>query len=174
MASILELAKKRRKEAEEAATAPVKAVPDMPVLAAVASPSNLIPEAEPSALAHRRVEGGEECEKSEISEERFAATKPAGPASKAQAPGRAMTPTEHPEPIPEALRDAYETLQASVLLKIASGTADLAVEATEDLTPGTVLVAVARRGKFSCVLAINPEKYDGVRLLELIEKHTVH
>jgi len=74
----------------------------------------------------------------------------------------------------DALERAYAFLKGRALAKLEAGTADLAVIADDELAPGTVLVAVARRNKFVCVLAIDPAKYDGVRLLELVERHTVH
>lgn len=51
---------------------------------------------------------------------------------------------------------------------------DLAVIADDELDPEAVLIAVARRDRFACVLRVDPQRYDGVRLLELIERHTIH
>jgi len=69
---------------------------------------------------------------------------------------------------------AYAILKGRVLALLDSTTGELAVVADDELQPGVVLVAVARRNKFACVLEIDPAKYDGVKLLELIEKHTLH
>jgi hypothetical protein len=53
---------------------------------------------------------------------------------------------------------------------------DLLVLADDELLPDAVLVAVGRRGGFSCVLSVDPERYDGFQLLELVRQHggTVH
>jgi len=74
----------------------------------------------------------------------------------------------------DALERAYAFLKGRALAKLEAGTSDLAVIADDELAPGAVLVAVARRNKFVCILTIDPARYDGVRLLELIERHTVH
>ncbi len=73
-----------------------------------------------------------------------------------------------------ALERAYAFLKGRALARLEAGTADLAVIADDELAPGVVLVAVARRNKFVCILSIDPARYDGVRLLELVERHTLH
>lgn len=52
--------------------------------------------------------------------------------------------------------------------------ADLVVLGDDEIEPGAVLIAVARRNQFLCVLRVDSANYDGVRLLELIRQHTVH
>lgn len=74
----------------------------------------------------------------------------------------------------DSLERAYALLQGRVIARLESGTADLVVIADEEMQSGAVLVAVGRRNKFVCVLEIDPAKYDGVRLLELVERHTLH
>ena len=47
-----------------------------------------------------------------------------------------------------------------------------AMETHSDIEPNAVLLTLAIRGKGACELRIPKSRYDGIALLELIEKHT--
>lgn len=47
-----------------------------------------------------------------------------------------------------------------------------AFQAHDDVEPDTVILTLAIRGKGACELRIPKSRYDGIELLELIEKHT--
>lgn len=47
-----------------------------------------------------------------------------------------------------------------------------AMQTHDDVEPGAVILTLAIRGKGACELRIPKSRYDGIELLELIEKHT--
>jgi hypothetical protein len=99
----------------------------------------------------------------------------AAPASPAQQLELANAPAIDPDAQAEARAAAEltERLQARMADR---PDFDLLVLADDNLLPDAVLVAVGRRGAFTCVLRVDPERYDGLRLLELVGRHggTIH
>lgn len=86
----------------------------------------------------------------------------------------ALQETGDTKPLPDPVTDARRQRVLAMLEENASARYALVTETETD--PDAVLLTLAIRGRGACELRIPRDKYDGVLLLDLIERHggTIH
>lgn len=86
----------------------------------------------------------------------------------------ALEQTQDDPPLPDPVAEAR--LQRVIAMLDARPGIRYAVLANTEVDPGVVIITLAIRGKAACELHVPRDKYDGVLLLDLIERHgaTVH